>query len=91
MEIYSCSPELSSSTVGDFRCWWLASPAKVVRFLEANTELLVEVKREPVQKAEALGGERMLRMNTNLSFDFKKVCVFFLNMLLVQVNVTQHA
>lgn len=25
MEIYSCSPELSSSTVGDFRCWWLAS------------------------------------------------------------------
>ena len=44
-----------------------------------------------MEKAEALGGERMLRMNTNLSFDFKKVCVFFLNMLLVQVNVTQHA
>ena len=43
-----------------------------------------------MEKAEALGGERMLRMNTNLSFDFKKVCVF-LNMLLVQVNVTQHA
>ena len=81
MEIYSCSPskpschhqQLVSFVVGGSP----QLPAELVRFLEANTELLVEVKREPVEKAEALGGERMLRMNTNLSFDFKKVFYVF--------------